>query len=62
MPFRVTNISNELLNTKNEYNKPIVIDDIIIDDIQKLQPESFFMMNKQLLYIRNKNEIVSYFV
>ena len=40
----------------------IFIDDIIIDDIQKLQPESFFMMNKQLLYIRNKNEIVSYFV
>ena len=40
----------------------IFIDEIIIDDIQKLQPESFFMMNKQLLYIRNKNEIVSYFV
>lgn len=30
MPFRVTNISNELLNSKPEYNKPIVIDDIII--------------------------------
>jgi hypothetical protein len=40
----------------------IFIDDIIIDGIQKLQPESFFMMHKQLLYIRNKNEIVSYFV
>ena len=40
----------------------IFIDDIIIDGIQKLQPESFFMINNCLLYIRNKNEIVSYFV
>ena len=40
----------------------IFIDDIIIEDIQKLQPESFFMVNNRLLYIRNKNEIVSYFV
>ncbi len=40
----------------------IFMDDIIIDGIQKLQPESFFMLNNRLLYIRNKNEIVSYFV
>jgi len=40
----------------------ILLDDIIIDSIQKLQPESFFIMNNLLLYIRNKNEIVSYFV
>lgn len=40
----------------------ILLDDIIIDDIQKLQPESFFIANDHLLYIRNKNEIVSYFV
>jgi hypothetical protein len=40
----------------------ILLDDIIIETIQKLQPESFFIMNNCLLYIRNKNEIVSYFV
>jgi len=40
----------------------IFLDDIIIDGIQKLQPESFFIVNNRLLYIRNKNEIVSYFV
>ena len=40
----------------------ILLDDIIIETIQKLQPESFFIMNNRLLYIRNKNEIVSYFV
>lgn len=40
----------------------ILLDDIIIDGIQKLQPESFFIVNNCLLYIRNKNETVSYFV
>jgi hypothetical protein len=40
----------------------LLLDDIIIEAIQKLQPESFFIMNNCLLYIRNKNEIVSYFV
>jgi hypothetical protein len=40
----------------------IFINDIIIDGIQKLQPESFFMIKNSLLYVRNKNEIVSYFV
>jgi len=40
----------------------ILLDDIIIDGIHKLQPESFFIVNEHLLYIRNKDEIVSYFV
>lgn len=40
----------------------ILLDNILIRDIQKLQPESFFILNKQLFYIQNKNEIVSYFV
>ena len=40
----------------------IFIDDIIIDGIEKLQPESFFIANNRLLYVQNKNEIVSYFV
>ncbi|SDM58215.1 protein of unknown function [Daejeonella rubra] len=40
----------------------ILLDDIMIAGIQKLQPESFFIVNKRLLYIRNKDEIVSYFV
>lgn len=40
----------------------ILLDEILIRDIQKLQPESFFMVNNYLFYIRNKNEIVSYFV
>jgi hypothetical protein len=40
----------------------ILFQDILIKNIQKLQPESFFMFNKQVFYIRNKDEIVSYFV
>jgi len=40
----------------------ILLQDILIKNIQKLQPESFFMFNKQVFYIRNKDEIVSYFV
>lgn len=40
----------------------ILHEDILISNIQKLQPESFFILNKQLIYIRNKDEIVSYFV
>lgn len=40
----------------------IFIDDILISDIQKLQPESFFICNNCLFYIRNKSEIVSYLV
>jgi hypothetical protein len=39
-----------------------LLDNILISDIQKLQPESFFILNKQLFYIRNKDEFVSYFV
>jgi len=40
----------------------ILLDEILIRDIQKLQPESFFMQNNHLFYVRNKNEIVSYLV
>jgi len=40
----------------------ILLDEILIRDIQKLQPESFFMQKNHLFYIRNKNEIVSYLV
>lgn len=40
----------------------VFIDDILISGIQKLQPESFFICNKHLFYIRNKSEIISYLV
>ncbi|MBM3402928.1 MAG: hypothetical protein FJY21_11615 [Bacteroidetes bacterium] len=40
----------------------VLIDEILIKHIQKLQPESFFMVGNYLFYIRNKNEIVSYLV
>jgi hypothetical protein len=40
----------------------ILIDEILIRDIQKLQPESFFIQKNHLFYVRNKNEIVSYLV
>ncbi|MFA6946595.1 MAG: DUF4905 domain-containing protein [Pedobacter sp.] len=40
----------------------ILLDDILIKDIQKIQPESFFIQHNNLFYIRNKNEIVSYLV
>lgn len=43
-------------------NNKILHEDILISNIQKLQPESFFIIEKQLFYIRNKDEIVSYFV
>jgi hypothetical protein len=43
-------------------NNKILHEDILINNIQKLQPESFFIIEKQLFYIRNKDEIVSYFV
>jgi len=40
----------------------VMIDDILISGIQKLQPEAFFMQRNYLFYIRNKEEIVSYLV
>lgn len=43
-------------------NDSILLDDILISGIQKLQPEAFFIQNDHLFYIRNKNEIVSYLV
>ncbi len=44
-----------------QYNK-ILIDDILISGIQKLQPEAFFIQLNHLFYIRDKLEIVSYLV
>lgn len=45
------------------YNdKEIVLEEYLIRNIQKLQPESFFVLKNQLFYVRNKDEIVSYFV
>ena len=38
----------------------ILHDNILIKDIQKLQPESFFIQKNHLFYIKNKNEIVSF--
>lgn len=40
----------------------ILHDNILIKDIQKLQPESFFIQKNHLFYIKNKNEIVSFLV
>jgi hypothetical protein len=39
-----------------------ILNEILIQDIQKLQPESFFILSDQMFFIKNKNEIVSYFV
>ncbi len=40
----------------------VLIDDIIISGIQKLQPEAFFIQKNHLFYIRNKQEIITYLV
>lgn len=40
----------------------ILIDDIMISGIQKLQPEAFFIQQNHLLYIRDKQEIISHLV
>ena len=40
----------------------ILIDDILISGIQKLQPEAFFIQQNHLFYIRNKEEIIAYLV
>ncbi len=40
----------------------ILIDDILISGIQKLQPEAFFIQQNHLFYIRNKEEILAYLV
>ena len=53
------NIQQRLLVYQDD---TILLDEILIRDIQKLQPESFFMQKNHLFYIRNKNEIVSYLV
>jgi hypothetical protein len=53
------NIQQRLLVYQDD---TILLDEILIGNIQKLQPESFFMQKNHLFYIRNKNEIVSYLV
>lgn len=53
------NIQQRLLVYQDD---TILLDEILIRNIQKLQPESFFMQKNNLFYIRNKNEIVSYLV
>lgn len=40
----------------------VLIDDILISGIQKLQPEAFFIQQNHLFYIRHKEEIVTYLV
>lgn len=40
----------------------VLIDDILISGIQKLQPEAFFIQQNHLFYIRNKEEIITYLV
>ena len=40
----------------------ILLDDILISGIQKLQPEAFFIQQNHLFYIRNKKELISYLV
>lgn len=54
-----TNFQQRLLVYQDD---TILLDEILIRDIQKLQPESFFMQKNHLFFIRNKNEIVSYLV
>jgi hypothetical protein len=38
----------------------VLLDDILISGIQKLQPEAFFIQQNHLIFIRNKGEIISY--
>ncbi len=40
----------------------VLLDDILISGIQKLQPEAFFIHQNHLLYVRDKREIISYLV
>ncbi len=40
----------------------ILLDDILISGIQKLQPEAFFIQKNHLFYIRNKRQLLSYSV
>lgn len=40
----------------------VLIDDILIAGIQKLQPEAFFIQRNHLFYIKGKEEMVSYLV
>ncbi len=40
----------------------VLLDDILISGIQKLQPEAFFIQQNHLIYIRDKKIIISYLV
>ena len=40
----------------------VLMDDILISGIQKLQPEAFFIQQNHLFYIRNKGEIITYLI
>lgn len=40
----------------------VILDEILISGIQKLQPEAFFIQKNHLLYIRDKQEIISYLI
>lgn len=51
---------NQFITIEN--NERIVFSEIINEDIQKLSFDTFFVWHNLLVYIRNKSEIVSYFV
>lgn len=40
----------------------VLLDDIMISGIQKLQPEAFFIQQNHLFYVRNKEELLAYLV
>jgi hypothetical protein len=40
----------------------ILFDDILLNDIQKLQPEAFFIVQDHLFCIRGNTEVISYLV
>ncbi|HET8827966.1 MAG TPA: DUF4905 domain-containing protein [Pelobium sp.] len=47
---------------KAEKDDEILIDEILNDQIQKISFDTFFVWQNKLVYIKNKTEIVSYFV
>jgi len=60
--FRIVSLhsSNQGLLTQHlfvEQNGTLVYEDILTDQIQKLQPEAFIMYKNQLIYIKNTREL-----
>lgn len=55
---------NEAFNQylKVEKDGKILIDEIMNEGIQKISFDTFFVWHNKLFYIKNKNEIVTYFV